>query len=191
MNKSIKKQDSIEDRHKIEEELRGSSTEYDPSIVLKRAKEEIEGKKETAYAIEPKSNTFKAMTLYEFDKGLLMLTTIADQYKTFAIDHSRKLQKEFNCETVAEKSLCEITTVNFIRSLEIQRKINNLFSQNGLSKLDVEYFTQLSKELDRAQRHYISSLQTLRSFKQPTFKLSVKADTAVVGQNQIIQTNKA
>lgn len=184
-----RKNNKLATKENIVEKLKRFRFAFDPSYVLEGVEKELEGKKED-FKAEPETNTFKALTLSEFENGMLMSTVVAEHYQTFALSFSRRLQLEFDCETEAEKSLCELTAVNYARTFEIQRKINNLFNQKGLTKLDVEYLAILSKELDRAQRHYFSSLQTLRSFKQPVFHLNLKADTAVVGQNQIVQTNK-
>lgn len=162
---------------------------YDPSVVLKESGKEIQQQGGKSFTLDPKSNTFKALTLSEFENGMLMSFSVPEHNKTFVIDYSRKLQEEFQCKAVAEKSLCELTAINYVRSLEVQRKINNLLNQNGLTKLDVQYLAILSKELDRAQRHYLSGLQTLRTFKQPVLQLNVRANTAVVGQNQLVQSN--
>jgi len=47
----------------------------------------------------------------------------------------------------------------------------------------------MSKEIDRAMRHYLTAIQVLNTMNQPKLQLTLKADTAVVGQNQIIQAN--
>ena len=47
----------------------------------------------------------------------------------------------------------------------------------------------MGKELDRANRHYLTAIQTLRMLKQPPMQLNIRANTAVVGQNQIVQAN--
>lgn len=174
----------------ITEQLRNFQLPYDPLVVLRESKKEIEGKKGQPFALEPKSNSFKALTLNEFENGMLMSFSVPEHHKTFVIDFTRRIQQEFECKTTIERSLSELIAINYVRILEIQRKINNLFENNGLTKLDVQYLAILSKELDRAQRHYLSAVQTLRTFKQPIFQLNVKADTAVVGQNQVVQTNR-
>ena len=46
-----------------------------------------------------------------------------------------------------------------------------------------------SKELDRANRHYLTVLQALRTIKEQPLKITLKANTAIIGQNQIVQAN--
>jgi len=57
------------------------------------------------------------------------------------------------------------------------------------TRYDVQYLAVLSKELDRAERHYLASLQALKMLKSPSFEVNIKTNTAVVGQNQIVQAN--
>lgn len=117
-----------------------------------------------------------------------MIGAVPERYRTFAIDFNRNLQKEFECQTPSEKATAELVTVNFIRTLEIQHKIIWRHEQ-GVDEIAMKYIAILSKELDRANRHYLNSLQTLKMLKQPTLEVNIKTQTAVVGQNQIVQAN--
>ena len=137
----------------------------------------------------PDSILYKAFTLKEFESGILLTTTISEQYKTFAINFSRQLQQEYNCQTASEKATCEIVALSFTRILEIQRKLNNVLSIGSTNQNINQHIAILSKELDRANRHYLSTIQTLRMMKQAPVQITVKARTAVIGQNQVIQAN--
>lgn len=167
--------------------IKGLKLLYDPDTILEKgAKETATGK----FQIEPDSNVFKALTLLEFDNGVLMTTVLSDQYKTLAIDMSRQLQVEYDCKTVSEKATAELVAINYCRTLEIQRRVNNLLDKNGLSRIDLEFLSIMSKELDRANRHYLSAVQTLKLLRLPQLQLNIKTDTTIVGNNQLIQENK-
>lgn len=118
-----------------------------------------------------------------------MSSAIPEKYRAFCIDLSRSLQKEYQCEMPSEKATAELVAVNFIRTLEIQNKINSYLGRGEITDMGVRYVAVLSKELDRANRHYLSSLQTLKMIKQPAIEVNIKTQTAVVGQNQIVQSN--
>lgn len=135
------------------------------------------------------SNLYKALTLFEFDKGILMSSAIPERYISFCIDFFRKLQKEYQCEAPSEKATAELVAINFVRTLEIQSKINAYLGKDEFSDMGVRYLAVLSKELDKANRHYLNSLQTLKMFKQPPLEVNIKTQTAIVGQNQIVQSN--
>jgi len=107
----------------IRDELSGCKTADHPSMVLREADKELAGKEGMQSVSSPESNLFKSMTLFEFDNGALLTTTIPNQYKTFGIDLMNKLQKDFDCQISSEKATAELVAVNFIRTLEIQRRI--------------------------------------------------------------------
>lgn len=173
----------------IKEDLSQCKTRIDPDTVLKEADKELTDKKAGQVAITPESNVFKAMTLLEFDNGMLMAIAIPEQYKTFGIDMMRQLQKEFNCQTVSEKATAELASVNYIRTLEIQNRINSYLALPTISDMGVRFLAVMSKELDRANRQYLAAIQTLRVMKQPPMKLNITTDTAIIGQNQLVQAN--
>ena len=160
---------------------------YDPDLILERGvRESVAGD----LKIEPGGNVFKALSLLEFDNGMLMTTALSEQYKTLAIYLSRQLQIEYDCKATSEKATAELVAINYCRTLEIQRRVNNLLDKDGLSRIDLEFLSILSKELDRANRHYLSAIQTLKIIKQPQLQLNIKTDTAILGNNQLIQENK-
>ncbi|MFH0936930.1 MAG: hypothetical protein V1808_01400 [Candidatus Daviesbacteria bacterium] len=160
---------------------------YDPKHALEKADKEL-GDNNGAQVTDPESFVFKALTLYEFHNGVLLTTVVSEQYKTLAIDMSRNLQKEFNCQNSAEKGLAEIATINYIRTLDIQRRINNYLEKGSINDTGVRFLDVMSKELDRANRHYLVAVEALKVFKQPSMQLKISANTAVVGQNQLVQT---
>lgn len=163
-------------------------TTSDPIQVLKSYDSELDHSKDLNL-VDQKSNTYKALTLHEFDKGILMTAAIPERYHSFTIDLLRKLHEEYKCVTTSEKSLVENIVINFIRTIEVEKKINSYLELGTISQIGVNYLNVMSKELDRANRHYLTSLQTLKSIKQPNFNVSIKTQTAVVGQNQIVQSN--
>jgi len=172
----------------IKDSIKNSDTGFDARYILRQANKEIEELKEPKMFTSD-TNYYKAMTLFEFDKGVLLLNSIPELHKVFALEFSKNLQNEYKCISPSEKSLAELITLNFVRTLAVQSKIQNLFGNNGLSKLDIQYLAILSKELDRAERHYLTSLQALRMLKMPLLTVNIKTQTAIVGQNQIVQAN--
>lgn len=168
--------------------LRLSRTGYDPDFVLKETEKELVNKFGKPEAIIPASNLYRSMTLLEFEKGTLLVSVIPEMYRTFAIDLSRKLQAEFDCQTPSGKATVELAVLNFVRTMEIQRKIDSCLARDTISEISVKYLAVLSKELDRANRHYLTVVQVLKTMNQPPFSVSIKTQTAVIGQNQIVQT---
>jgi hypothetical protein len=125
----------------------------------------------------------------------------------------RRLILEYNCQTPTELTLIEVASSNYIHYLDLKRQIsscevslealyychdtcgpNNLYAsspnkackrtQYQLKRLDI-----LNKESDRVFRHYMGAINMLRLMKQSPIKITVNAQTAVVGQNQMVQAN--
>ncbi len=186
---SIKSPTKVKTLDEIREFIKKSRLADDPELVLKDIDLEFQKKDGGNKVIDFKSIQFKALTLVEFESGILMWTVVPELYRTFALDFMRQLQNEYDCKSPSEKSLTELLALNYVRILEIQRKMDN-YMTDSLSGADRDFFALLSKELDRANRQYLSTLQTLKMMKQPVFSVNVKANTAIVGQNQLIQENQ-
>lgn len=162
-------------------------TGYDPQTILEAGR--IEARKyKGKRGLSDEDSLFKAMSIFEFDNGLLLTTSVPEGFRTFSIEMSLNLQKEYDCITTSEKATAELMALNYIRILAVQQKIGNLFGEGRYSELSLKYLAILSKELDRANRHYLCMLQTLKMIKQPMLAVNIKTQTAVVGQNQVIQT---
>lgn len=174
----------------IKKELSGYGTGYDSNYILRKADEEMKSLKK-AKEIGSESSYYKALTLFEFDKGVLLMNAVHDLYRVFTLEFSKNLQTEYNCKTPSEKSLAETVALNFSRVLDTQRKINMFIEKNSLNDMGLKYLKFLSMESDRAQRHYLVSLQALRSLRNPSFEVNIKANNAVVGNNQAVQVKNA
>jgi hypothetical protein len=182
-NKLVK----VKSVEEIRRSVSKSGTGFDAWYIFQQADKEMKGFKGPK-EIDSDTAYYKAVTLCEFDKGILLLNSVPNLYQVFTLDFSKNLQTEYGCATPSEKSLAEIVALNFVRTLEVQRRLKNVISDVG-TKEDVRYLAVLSKELDRAQRHYLTSLQALKMLKAPLLAVNIKTQTAVVGQNQIVQTN--
>jgi len=165
-----------------------AATAFDPFVVLARAEKELTEIK-GELPVDPSSNLFKAITLFEFENGALITEAVSERYKTFVISLSRQFQKEFNCKTASEKATAELAAISYIRTIEVQRMMKNYLDQNSSTGVGVQFLALLSKELDRANRHFLTAVQALRMTKQQTMHVNVRTQTAVIGQNQIVQSN--
>ena len=180
---------SPEQKEKVLEVIKQFRVPFDPDVVVESVlKESGEAKREQS--ITPESSIFKALTLFEFNNGMLMGMVLSEQYKTLAVNMSRELQTEFDCKTVSEKATAQLVAINYCRTLEIQRRINSYLQPGSITDMGVKFLDVLSRELDRANRHYLTAVQVLKTMKQPKLQLNIKTDTAILGKNQLIQTNR-
>lgn len=159
---------------------------------------------------------FEAASLFEFSNGILMTQSIPSKYRTFAINLFRSLQQEYNCETTGEKALTELVTVNYVRFLDYNERIESSLatitaqsyrhdtctspkdpfyrgnpnrSACQRTALELKLVAILSKSADLAHKAYLSALHSLNYFKQPPLKINIKTQNNIVGQNQFVQAN--
>ncbi len=138
---------------------------------------------------DDQEKAISVLSLKEFSQGILLATSLLGHYRTFAIKLSNDLQIEYKCENPSEKTLAHNVAMNFTRTIAIQEKISDYLRLGTVSDVGVKYLDFLSKELDRANRHYLSSLQALKSIKQQPMNINIRTQTAVVGQNQLVHSN--
>ncbi len=163
----------------------------DPNYVLRKADEQlVNPKEESDPTTKPEDMLFKAMTLFEFDNGALLTMSVSESYKTFGIDLMKKFQLEYECATPSEKATAALAAVSYIRTLDTQRRITNYLEIGKFTDIGVRYLEMLSKDLDRANRHYLTAIQTLKMLRMPALQVSIRTDTAIIGQNQIVQNNE-
>ena len=167
--------------------LAGLGMPHEPAQVRDLALKELESCKDGKFESRMDSPITRAMTLREFDNGVLMSMAVDDQYKTFAIQMSLDLQKQYKCDTVGTKSLAELTSLNYCRIIEIQRRINAYLQIGEITDRGVKYLGIISKELDRAQRHYLTSIQALEVGLQPPMNMTVRTQVANVANQQMVK----
>ncbi len=189
--KKVKKEIvEVKTTEEIERMFESVGTGYNKKYILNKAYEEAEKHGGTGeFNVTADTNYYKAVTMLEFNHGILLSNSVTDLHSSFAIEFFQNLLKEFDCKTPSEKSLAETVALNFVRILETQRKIKD--NQKSVkTRYDVQYISVLSKELDRAERHYLTSLQTLRMYKMPQLAVNINTQNAFVGNNQVLQKNE-
>lgn len=112
-----------------------------------------------------------------------LISAVDEIYKSFALEFSDNLKKEFDIKTPSEKALAQTTTLSFIHYL----KYSNLWNVNiDFQRENESMLAVLSKEIDRSYRRFITTLQLLSQMKNPPLKINVKAENAYMAQNQQI-----
>lgn len=161
---------------------------YDPRTVkIKASQKLLSTQVGDELTVEPSDFLGQAMTLNEFHHGVLMGWAIPESYQSFAVQLSRDYQNQYKCDSEGKKSLAELSAINYCRILIIQRKINNYLSKSDITELGLKYLAIISKDLDRAQRHYLTSMQALEMGLQQPLNVSIRTNTTNVASQQAIQ----
>ncbi len=100
-----------------------------------------------------------------------------------------ELIKEFNCTTSTEKILVDTIVNAYARNLNYSKRLLNATELNRTSPEINGFIKEMSKEVDRANRHFLSALQTLKEIKQPELKVNIKTNTAFFGEKQEFNNN--
>lgn len=185
----VKSGNHLTPQKRIVNRVKNIQTNYDPEAISRDANHKLATIK-PGTALNNDAVFIKAMTLNEFQNGALLTSIVPEIYRTFAVDMLRKIQDEYKCKTVSERATAEIVTISFIRMLVIQDRINSYLSEGKTTELGVKFMAVMSKELDRANRHYTIALQSLRMLNQPSINVNVRSNTTIVGQHQVIQENQ-
>jgi hypothetical protein len=78
----------------------------------------------------------------------------------------------------------------YIRVLDNSRRLNNELNGQNITPNRNIYIANLSKQIDRANRQYISALLTLKQLKSPNVEMNIKTNNAFISNNQQINVNK-
>lgn len=179
-------------KKEIDQRVSRLLTSYERSRVEKEgleALEKVSSDKEEKMDLDGANPITKLMSLYEFDNSVLMSNGFSESYRTLATNMSLDIQQEYKCQTTSEKATAHLVAQNYVRTLEIQKNMYAVLQRDTYSDLTMKRYSILSKEYDRANRQYLMSLQTLQSIKQPPIRVSVKAQTANIANQQLIQEN--
>lgn len=144
---------------------------------------EIRDKASEEYYKLLNANTYSLLYLHKH-MFLMNSVHISDEksYAGVAYDLTEELKTEYGCTKPSEVILCQVAANAYVRIM----RFSQLLVQTGgrLSSLDLQYYSILSKELDRAERQFHTALNSLRSAKHPGVKVNIKTNNAFIAENQ-------
>lgn len=109
--------------------------------------------------------------------------------RTMIMEFADDLIEEFQCTKVHERALCEIIALHYLWIMKTTWYMESFCHSETLSEVKNGYYAIIGKELDRHQRMYLHSLQTLQAMKSPPVNISFKANNAFIAQNQQFNNN--
>lgn len=194
MKEKKKKECSLEKKYTAEDAkkfiLESTTTQSDPNDLLRKF----------AYDYMPLLNAGDDSKKEEISKSLIdisfglgittgysLMKAVNEEHRGLAVQMKRDMQSEFDCKTTSEKALIDLAVNAYIRNLYYSGRM--LSNQDNAGNNHNNYRKYLSQEIDRAQRHYISAIETLKSIKQPALKVNVKTKTAFFADKQQFNNN--
>lgn len=143
-------------------------------------------KKEANLTKQELSTLDQFIRIHEFEKHILLSESLPAKFSSMAINMAKSMIAEYKCTTVLEKSIVELIVNAFCRSLYLSSLMVVVFGQEPVQihQNFINYYNFIGKELDRANREYLTAITTLHQLKSPHIQLNLKAETAILGQNQ-------
>lgn len=129
----------------------------------------------------------QALAVFNLDNHLLLASsTTSEEYRTFAIEFANQIIKNYECKTPVEKSLAHTISSAYIRMMEYSALLSRVKNMEYITDAKIRYYGMLGKEIDRANRQYLSALSALSQIKSPKLAVTVKTQAAFVANNQQI-----
>jgi len=130
------------------------------------------------------------LRIFENESHVGLMESFTDKYQMTVREMSKTMISEFNCSNEAEKALVGLIVNAYMRVLDNSRRLDNELEGRNITHERNVYIANLSKQIDRANRQFISALLTLKQLKAPTIEMNIKANTAFVSNHQQINVNK-
>ncbi|MEO5646177.1 MAG: hypothetical protein ABIO57_03730 [Candidatus Paceibacterota bacterium] len=139
---------------------------------------------------EIQDKAMELMRIFEGVTHLGLMETFTEKYRMFAREMAKTMIVELNCSNEAERALAELAVNAYVRVIDNSRRLNNEYESREITPNRNVYIANLSKQIDRANRQYLSAIMTLRQLKSPTVEMTIKANTAFVSHNQQVNVQK-
>ncbi len=120
---------------------------------------------------------------------LLMETMRETTDRTAIAEYADDLIKEYGCIGVSERALCEVVALSYFSLMKTSREMNKHYDGTYYSNERSNMLSVLSKDLEKQNRMYLMSLQTLRTLKSPFWGMKINAKNAFIGDNQQFNNN--
>lgn len=132
----------------------------------------------------------KAKMAFGLDTHYFLGDVLLEKHVHLATAFANQLIADYNCESADEKALVEVIAMAFARILVYTKILSGGLDLSFYAKRDDKFFEIAGKELDRANRHFLSALAVLRQLKSLPIELNINTKNAFISQNQQINTNK-
>ena len=111
-------------------------------------------------------------------------TVVSEDYQPFLIAFARQLIEEYKCDNPSEKAMAEVAAIAYVRVLEYTDLFRCIRKTNDISNEKNGFYNTVSKELDRAHRHFESSISMLKQMKVPPINLKVHSKNTFIADKQ-------
>lgn len=164
--------------------IRDHSPYYNPDILLDKLAKKIAENGNDELSDDLMKDYSKAVMAMGLYTHLPVAEIVREEYRTFLIEMVKSIETEYDCKTPSEKALAEAIASSYVRVIQYSKELTKCTKEKDFSHEKNGYYSLVSKEVDRANRHFTTALLTLKQLKSPTMEVNVKAKNAFIGQNQ-------
>jgi hypothetical protein len=111
-------------------------------------------------------------------------TVVSEDYRPFVIAFARQLIEEYKCDNPSEKAMAEIAAIAYVRVMEYTDLFTSIKKTEMVSSENNGFYNTVSKELDRAHRHFESAISMLKQMKVPAINLKVHSKNTFIADKQ-------
>jgi len=121
------------------------------------------------------------------DSGHNLIECVDKNYQELTFQMKQDFHKEFDCNTATEKALVDLAVSSYISKMHYTKLLHLNYLKGG--KEYDNFRNSASKEIDRAHRQFMSTIECLKMMKQPSMRVNIKTNNAFVGENQQFNNN--
>lgn len=103
---------------------------------------------------------------------------------TAALQMCEELEQEFSATSSSEKALVEVAVVTYMRMHAAMEHYNASSNPEFYTNESTSLMNAYAKEIDRAHKHFLSTIQTLKQLKQQPMNIQINTQTAFIADKQ-------
>ena len=113
-----------------------------------------------------------------------LTNVVAKEYSPLLISFARQLIEEYKCVGPSEKAMAEVAAAAYVRILQYSELFSTVKNGQSITNEKNGFYNNISKELDRAHRHFESAISMLKQMKVPTMNLKVHSKNTFIADKQ-------
>lgn len=139
---------------------------------------------------EISDTSLELMRIRESQQHISLVESFTERYRQMTKVMTDQIIQEHNCINEVEKGLASVIAGSYVRYIDNSRRLNNELEGTNITQPRNNYIANLSKQVDRAHRQYLSSIQALKLLKMPALNMKINVDHAFMAQQQDIHVNQ-
>ncbi len=117
------------------------------------------------------------LSVSETDSHIALMESFDPHFQDMALELTAQFIEENGCTTMVEKMQAELLVNAFLRVLADSRRLNETLREQaygGATKEQSRHIAILSKQVDRANRQFLSAVMVFKHWRAAPVSLSVK-----------------